>query len=257
MAKVYWKEPERQQVAHRAYEYLQAGEHESWGECMDAAQHMMLDPDRQRPRSSLASESVKLKELGKTLWTKSVELEAKATAETNRRIAELHERVHVEAPTSKPILTEPPTANIDKLDAALNVIVDHIGEEFSAKLIAKLNLVLSEAFSKIDSSIGNRLPAITSKSMPPKPRILIVGMLPKHATEIKKDFDEYFDMEFVETDKTTQLKSKAAGKDRVILNTKFLNHSIQSVVRDHPGLVLAHGNNVVKDELLALAVALY
>lgn len=268
--RVVWTDEERNKIALRAYEHqMEHSATDSWIESLQEAQNLLMETDKLRPKSSLYSESQNMKTLGAKLYRdKQANTPALAQALVAAQAAQEKpvpvpplKLVQAPAPATAPVEAQPVQAELAPFEREFTLMskvvgsfVDKIGEEFRRQLTAKLEQVTGEVLAQHDIKIAEHkivLPAIKHKSILPK--ILIVGMLPKHATQLHKEYDQFFDLEFLEVDKVNQLKSKANGKDRVIINTSFINDQVWDTVRKHPGLIPCAGNGLVADKLLELA----
>jgi DNA-binding transcriptional ArsR family regulator len=74
-----------------------------------------------------------------------------------------------------------------------------------------------------------------------KPRITVIGLLPRQERDILNEFNEILDVRFIPVDDTTRLKDKIKNSDAVFVMIKFINHTVSNVAKNHSKYVPVNG----------------
>ena len=76
-----------------------------------------------------------------------------------------------------------------------------------------------------------------------KPRITIVGLLPRQERDILKEFGDTLDIRFftVESNRVNTLKEKIKSSEAVFVMIKFINHNISNIAKDHTNYIPVNG----------------
>lgn len=246
MSKVFWKPDEKKQIGLAAIEIYRRNDGDtSWKQCVILGQNV-LPEDRRRPESSIKTSSKEsldeLMQIGEEQYAiamaEKARVDAERQAEEDRRTAELAEKEarRVEEESS--------------VGFRITKMVDNIVDEFERTLELRLSDAVNKVFGRVQRQIANKIAHMNPTAR--VPRVLIVGLLPRHEEAIHKDFDPYLDITFVDANKITQLIEKAKHKDYVVVNTGFINHSVVEKLRGHKGMLLAPTNSAVADRLLEI-----
>lgn len=90
------------------------------------------------------------------------------------------------------------------------------------------------ALSDATGTVGNlevpAAPPVQSTVKAKKPSILVVGLLPQQAQEIRSSFGEVFDLRFIESH-VSNVEQLIRNTDQIYGNTKFMKHSLDAVLR--------------------------
>jgi hypothetical protein len=226
---VRWKDEEREKVAIHAMTLFNTSGYR-WLEALYQA-NAMMPPDRQRPKTSLNTDSPKLRDLGYKLYhaTKVQESTGKPANEIIESLAE-------------------PKVIVDPLEEAMKLIVDRftdaIGPLLKPALVKILKSTMTEAITEVAEAAPELIEKFTHpKPMDYKPRVLIIGLIGVQPHRVKDEFGKDFQLLFHETDDNIHhLKDRMGSVDFVIINTKKINHSIYQVAKKHHSLIQVHGD---------------
>ena len=151
------------------------------------------------------------------------------------------------------------TAEISKL--VEDMIAERLNSQLSESQIATmvknevaaaLNKMEGELI-KLITAVGNNYmtpaAAVTelhSKIMPmpiKKPRIAIIGLLPRQEREILKDFGDSIEFRFFrpDDDNSATLKTKIASSDAVLVMIKFISHKLSALAKGHKCYIPING----------------
>jgi hypothetical protein len=136
-----------------------------------------------------------------------------------------------------PTKAEPaPVASTDAILVALEGLLDKLADKIADRLAARLAVQVQ---TQTRTTTHNCCPEPTTPPVPPRPTVLIVGLLGAQCHQIKNSFAHRLDI--------TCLTSEEANvratlhKEHTVLMTKFLSHPVQGKYRKHPGLRLCNG----------------
>lgn len=112
----------------------------------------------------------------------------------------------------------------DKLSAAISTL--------SLNRVHPIDAVNSRSSDKsVAYSDTGYEPSVTVETAKlKKPDILIVGLLPQQAQEIRSSFGEVFDLRFLESH-SSNVDQLAKNADQIYGNTKFMKHAMDGVLR--------------------------
>jgi hypothetical protein len=195
-----------------------------------------------RDESSLVSYGVRYSE--GSFPTPSSESSGFDNAETDAEFDYIDVRVKI-----------PKSENTDvgaKLDQLLEAVLESNAiAKRSVELLEALPDKLSAAISQLSLNIVPPIDAINSRSSDKsvaysdtryepsvtvetaklkKPDILIVGLLPQQAQEIRSSFGEVFDLRFLESH-SSNVDQLAKNADQIYGNTKFMKHAMDGMLR--------------------------
>ncbi len=128
-----------------------------------------------------------------------------------------------------------PVAPTDPLIVALEGLLDKLADKVADRLAARLAVQVQTQ----TRTTSTPFPPRTEPELPPRPTVLIVGLLGEQCHQIKHSFAHRLDI--------TCLTSEEANgrpvlhKQNTVLMTKFLSHPVQSKYRKHPGLHFCNG----------------
>lgn len=246
MTKVYWKPAEVDLVMGAAYEIFKNNHTDkSWRQCIVEGQRI-LPEDRQRPEGSIKTTPKKTldeyMEIGKKINDAMVAAHEAELAEERRLAAEEQARI-----------AEEERARFEEENSVggrITKMIDTVVLDFEHTLEKKLTESVNKIFARIERQIAHKIARMNPHAK--IPRVLIIGLLGRHEENIRKDFDPYLDIAFLDANQIGQIKDKIAHRDYVVINTAFVNHSVTEKVRGHKGMMLADGNNAVADRLLEI-----
>ena len=92
---------------------------------------------------------------------------------------------------------------------------------------------------------------VQASPQPQKKKVVVVGLLSVQTQETQKDFGRVFNFKFIDANvPSQQIKESAREADIAIIMTKFVSHSTQSALRQHPGFTFCNGNSSALKNLL-------
>lgn len=228
MKKLFWRNEERDAVFEAAVRLFAADKLATGARVFQEAQNV-LPADRRRKVDNSC------------LWRYRVFLEtAREAAKTPTQ----------EPPAPAPAPLAPPDPWKSLLDHILGRLAQEIADRIQLRLPEPAPAPVSAPTPAPAPAPAVRVkhdPAPAATATPPKPSVLIVGLLGSQAHQIKNSLSHRLEITCLTSEEA--LSRPALLKNHTILMTKFISHSTQSKYRRHPNLHMCNGGTT---ELAAL-----
>jgi hypothetical protein len=129
---------------------------------------------------------------------------------------------------------------VQQLDETIETVAQKLADAFAAAI----EIRLASALEGIKTYVGTRAdafdPVPTHDAIPPeqaqprKPRIGAVGLLHTQEAEIRREFEDTYDIRFWTTDCALRaLKPIAVGCEAVFVHTRHISHSVSEVLKSN------------------------
>lgn len=128
-----------------------------------------------------------------------------------------------------------PVASADAIIVALEGLLDKLADKIADRLAARLAVQVQTE----TRTTSTPFPPRTEPELPPRPTVLIVGLLGAQCHQIKNSFSHRLDITCLTSEEANG--RPALQKQHTVLMTKFLSHPVQGKYRKHPGLRLCNG----------------
>lgn len=125
-----------------------------------------------------------------------------------------------------------PVAPADPLVAALEGLLDKLADKVADRLAARFAV-------QVHTTTRHNPEPTSQVALPPRPTVLIVGLLGAQCHQIKNSFSHRLEITCLTSEEA--ISRPVLHKEHTILMTKFLGHPAQSKYRRHPNLRLCNG----------------
>lgn len=217
--RTYWNEEDKRFFAEVAYQLKVANPGWGWQKVLDEANQEM--PGHKR-RASMPPSKAALSWLSAML------------DEVARRPAPAPEP----EPVKVPEIVQPAPAPVMDMQAMMMAAFEKVARE----QMAGLNMT-----SLPSAPVVNTKPPEKQE----RKKVVVVGLLPVQTNEIQKRFGHVFNFKFIGSNTPNQqIRASIEHGDIGILMTRFVSHSTQAAMRDHPGFTFCNGNSTALENLL-------
>lgn len=139
-------------------------------------------------------------------------------------------------PKAPPPPAELPVAPTEPIVAALEVLLERLADKIADRLAARLALPVQ---TTTHAATRHNPEPTSDAALPPRPTVLIVGLLGAQCHQIKNSFSHRLEITCLTSEEA--ISRPALHKEHTVLMTKFMGHPAQTKYRKHPNMRLCNG----------------